>query len=66
MIHGKLPGGEQPGKSFEQIIQRKKGALKCRDCRQYCNGANAIRESRGRNRCPRCGGILDREVNHGA
>lgn len=61
--HSSNPGNPRP--SSDQVLARRVGRYRCRDCGQYCQSSQAIAESRGRKRCPACGGILDRELTHG-
>lgn len=55
------PNDRRPPVTLASVLAKRTGQLRCRDCRVYCPKDNAIRESRGRYRCPQCGGWLDRE-----
>lgn len=59
MQRGKSGPGRRP---VEDVLALREGRLRCRDCSTYCRTDRAIKESRGRSRCPDCGGILDREA----
>ncbi len=56
----KIKRYEQRTRSTESILQSRVGQLVCRDCSKPCKADVAIKESRGRKRCPDCGGWLDR------
>ena len=63
MNRQQLGRGRRPGRTVQSVVSLRGARLRCRDCKEYCQARAAIRESRRRQRCPSCGGILEGETN---
>jgi len=64
MHRGQLKRNQQPGSvSQAQALAKRDGIPTCRDCGHTCGRKKAIKESHGRLRCPKCGGMMDRQEN---
>lgn len=59
-MHRSHNRGRRSPCSTGSILEQRVGPLVCRDCGRPCLKGNALRVGRGRLRCARCGGMLDR------